>query len=52
MRTSRGARRSASSSRATAVLHARSMQSLARDTHDQAIQEQADMLAALLSASR
>jgi hypothetical protein len=35
-----------------AVLHARSMQDLARDTHDHAIQEQADMIAALLSASR
>lgn len=35
--------------RRIAELHARSMQLLARDTHDFAMQEQADMLAALLS---
>jgi hypothetical protein len=35
-----------------AELHARSMQLLARDTHDFASQEQADMLVALLSATR
>ena len=38
--------------RELAVLHARSMQLLARDAHDQAVQEQADMLAALLSVTR
>jgi len=38
--------------RKVAELHAKSMQNLARDTHDYATQEQADMLAALLSASR
>jgi hypothetical protein len=37
--------------RKIAELHARSMQALARDTHDFATQEQADMLAALLSAT-
>ena len=37
--------------RKLAALHARSMQLLARDTHDFATQEQADMLAALLSAT-
>jgi hypothetical protein len=35
-----------------ARLHVRSMQLLARDTHDFATQEQADMLAALLSVTR
>jgi hypothetical protein len=38
--------------RKLAELHARSMQALARDTHDFATQEQADMLAALLSAAK
>lgn len=38
--------------RKVAELHAKSMQLLARDTHDFATQEQADMLAALLSATR
>jgi hypothetical protein len=38
--------------RRIAELHARSMQLLARDTHDFATQEQADMLVALLSATR
>lgn len=37
--------------RKMAELHARSMQLLARDTHDFATQEQADMLVALLSAT-
>jgi len=37
--------------RKLAELHARSMQLLARDTHDFATQEQADMLVALLSAT-
>jgi hypothetical protein len=37
--------------RKVAELHARSMQLLARDTHDFATQEQADMLAALLAAT-
>jgi hypothetical protein len=37
--------------RRIAELHARSMQLLARDTHDFATQEQADMLVALLAAS-
>ena len=35
-----------------AELHARSMQLLARDTHDFATQEQADMLVALLTATK
>jgi hypothetical protein len=35
-----------------AELHARSMQLLARDTHDFATQEQADMLVALLTAAK
>jgi hypothetical protein len=35
-----------------AEIHARSMQLLARDTHDFATQEQADMLVALLSATK
>ncbi|MDF2693421.1 MAG: hypothetical protein K0S65_1804, partial [Labilithrix sp.] len=38
--------------RKVAELHARSMQLLARDTHDFATQEQADMLVALLSATK
>jgi hypothetical protein len=38
--------------RKVAQLHVRSMQLLARDTHDFATQEQADMLAALLSVVR
>ena len=38
--------------RALAEQHARSMQLLARDTHDFATQEQADMLVALLAATR
>lgn len=38
--------------RGLALLHARSMQELARDTKDHAVQEQADMLAALLSVTR
>ncbi|MCW5831562.1 MAG: hypothetical protein KIS78_03810 [Labilithrix sp.] len=38
--------------RKIAELHARSMQLLARDTHDFATQEQADMLVALLSATK
>lgn len=42
----------AGSLRELAVLHARSMQLLARDAHDHAVQEQADMLAALLSVTR
>ncbi|MBX3205437.1 MAG: hypothetical protein KF764_10230 [Labilithrix sp.] len=37
--------------RKVAELHAKSMQLLARDTHDFATQEQADMLVALLSAT-
>lgn len=37
--------------RKVAELHARSMQLLARDTHDFATQEQADMLVALLTAT-
>lgn len=37
--------------RKIAQMHARSMQLLARDTHDFATQEQADMLAALLSTT-
>ena len=37
--------------RKIATLHARSMQLLARDTHDFATQEQADMLVALLAAT-
>jgi hypothetical protein len=38
--------------RQVAELHAKSMQLLARDTHDFATQEQADMLVALLSATK
>ncbi len=38
--------------RKVAELHARSMQLLARDTKDFATQEQADMLAALLTATK
>jgi hypothetical protein len=38
--------------RKVAELHAKSMQLLARDTHDFATQEQADMLVALLSATK
>ncbi len=38
--------------RKIAELHARSMQLLARDTHDFATQEQADMLVALLSVTK
>jgi len=38
--------------RKVAELHAQSMQNLAKDSHDFATQEQADMLAALLSATR
>jgi hypothetical protein len=37
--------------RKIAEMHARSMQLLARDTHDFATQEQADMLSALLTAT-
>lgn len=38
--------------RQIAELHAKSMQNLARDTHDFATQEQADMLVALLTATK
>jgi hypothetical protein len=41
----------ASGLRKVAEMHARSMQLLARDTHDFATQEQADMLAALLAVT-